>query len=159
MASLTRCTSVWLNSRSWWWTRRPGVLRFMGSQSWTWLSDWTELFYQLFKCLRIYSALPLPATHQCPFPLVSGTQKAAHTGWNWRSIYPLREGWSNMVSLWAPDSSLSRFLSLLVKPGNAFGGTQGGLSWDWSLDLNGWRVSGVLYKGELNCEWAGRLLW
>ena len=24
--------SVWVNSRSWWWTGRPGVLRFMGSQ-------------------------------------------------------------------------------------------------------------------------------
>jgi len=32
MASLTRWTWVWVNSRSWWWTRRPGVLRFMGSQ-------------------------------------------------------------------------------------------------------------------------------
>ena len=29
--------------RSWWWTGRPGMLRFMGSQSWTRLSDWTEL--------------------------------------------------------------------------------------------------------------------
>ena len=28
---------------SWWWTGRPGVLRFMGSQSQTWLSQWTEL--------------------------------------------------------------------------------------------------------------------
>ena len=27
-----RCTWVWVNSRSWWWTGRPGVLRFMGSQ-------------------------------------------------------------------------------------------------------------------------------
>ena len=34
---------VWVNSGSWWWTRRPGVLRFMGSQSWTQLSNWTEL--------------------------------------------------------------------------------------------------------------------
>ena len=25
-------TWVWVNSRSWWWTGRPGVLRFMGSQ-------------------------------------------------------------------------------------------------------------------------------
>ena len=33
---------VWVNSGSWWWTGRPGMLRFMGSQSWTWLSDWTE---------------------------------------------------------------------------------------------------------------------
>ena len=32
MASRTRWTWVWVNSRSWWWTERPGVLRFMGSQ-------------------------------------------------------------------------------------------------------------------------------
>ena len=32
MASLTRWIWVWVNSGSWWWTRRPGVLRFMGSQ-------------------------------------------------------------------------------------------------------------------------------
>ena len=31
------------DSRSWWWTGWPGVLRFIGSQSWTWLSDWPEL--------------------------------------------------------------------------------------------------------------------
>ena len=43
MASLTRWTWVWVNSRSWWWTGRPGVLWSMGSQSWTRLSDWTEL--------------------------------------------------------------------------------------------------------------------
>ena len=44
MASLTRWTWVSVNSRSWWWTGRPGVLRFMGvAKSRTWLSDWTEL--------------------------------------------------------------------------------------------------------------------
>ena len=32
MASLTRWTWVWVNSGRWWWTGRPGVLRFMGSQ-------------------------------------------------------------------------------------------------------------------------------
>ena len=32
MASPTRCTWVWVNSGSWWWTGRPGVLLFMGSQ-------------------------------------------------------------------------------------------------------------------------------
>ena len=31
------------NSMSWWWTGRPGVLWFMGSQSQTRQSDWTEL--------------------------------------------------------------------------------------------------------------------
>ena len=32
MASLTRWTWVWVNSGSWWWIGRPGVLLFMGSQ-------------------------------------------------------------------------------------------------------------------------------
>ena len=32
MASPTQWTQVWVNSRSWWWTGRPGVLQSMGSQ-------------------------------------------------------------------------------------------------------------------------------
>ena len=32
MASLTQWAWVWVNSGSWWWTGRPGVLQFMGSQ-------------------------------------------------------------------------------------------------------------------------------
>ena len=43
IASPTRYTCVWVNSGSWWWTGRPGMLWFMGSQSQTRLSDWTEL--------------------------------------------------------------------------------------------------------------------
>ena len=42
MASPTQWTQVWVNSGSWWWTGRPGMLRFMGSQR-VW-HDWaTEL--------------------------------------------------------------------------------------------------------------------
>ena len=32
MASLTQWTWVWVNSGSWWWIGRSGVMRFMGSQ-------------------------------------------------------------------------------------------------------------------------------
>ena len=32
MASPTGWTWVWVNSKSWWWTRRPGMLQFMGLQ-------------------------------------------------------------------------------------------------------------------------------
>ena len=32
MVSPTRWIWVWVDSRSWWWTGRPGVLQFMGSQ-------------------------------------------------------------------------------------------------------------------------------
>ena len=46
MASLTQWTWVWVNSRSWWWTGRPGVLRFMGSwrvgHDWVTELNWTE---------------------------------------------------------------------------------------------------------------------
>ena len=46
MASLTRWPWVWMNSGSWWWTGRPGVLRFMGSQrvghDWATELNWTE---------------------------------------------------------------------------------------------------------------------
>ena len=31
MASLTRWAQVWVSSRSWWWTGRPGMLQSMGS--------------------------------------------------------------------------------------------------------------------------------
>ena len=47
MASPTRWTWVWVNSGSWWWTGRPGVLRFMGSlrvgHDWVTELNWTEL--------------------------------------------------------------------------------------------------------------------
>ena len=32
MASLSQWTWVWVDSGNWWWTGRPGMLRFMGSQ-------------------------------------------------------------------------------------------------------------------------------
>ena len=41
MASLRWWTCVWANSRSWWWTGKPGMLLFLGSQRAG--SDWTEL--------------------------------------------------------------------------------------------------------------------
>ena len=43
VASPTQWTWVWVNSGSWLWTGRLGVLWSMGSQSQTRLSDWTEL--------------------------------------------------------------------------------------------------------------------
>ena len=38
MASPTQWTWIWVDSGGWWWTGRPGVLRFMGSKE----SDTTE---------------------------------------------------------------------------------------------------------------------
>ena len=47
MASRTWWTWVWVNSGRWWWTGRPDVPRFMGSQrvrhDWVTELNWTEL--------------------------------------------------------------------------------------------------------------------
>ena len=55
MASLTRWTWVWVNSGSWCWTGRPGVLRFMGSQrvghEWATELNWTD---------RLLKTIPVP---------------------------------------------------------------------------------------------------
>ena len=49
-------TRVWVNSRSWWWTGRPGVLRFMGSQrighNWATELNWTKDFAFYFESAR-----------------------------------------------------------------------------------------------------------
>ena len=53
MASLTQWTWIWVNSGSWWWTGRPGVLQCMGSQRVG--HDWvTELYWLKWTCLSTY---------------------------------------------------------------------------------------------------------
>ena len=60
MASLTQWTWVWVDSRSWWWTGRPGVLRFMGSQRvrHDWVTELNWYVYidkQIQKYIEIYT--------------------------------------------------------------------------------------------------------
>ena len=58
MASPTRWTWVWVNSGSWWWTGRPGVLRFIGSQrvrhDWVTELNWWLSWEYLEICYYIY---------------------------------------------------------------------------------------------------------
>ena len=62
MASPTRCTWVWVNSGSWWWTGKPGVLQSMGSQrvghDWATELNWTETVSgQVTLCASIFLLL------------------------------------------------------------------------------------------------------
>ena len=58
MVSLTWWTWVWVNSRSWWWTGRPGMLWFMGSQRVG--HDWvTELNWRTFYLDTHFSLVAL----------------------------------------------------------------------------------------------------
>ena len=100
MASLTRWTRVWVNSRSWWWTGRPGVLRFMGSQRVRHDSDWTELNLVkfcsfIFFCLLKYRYILLYLTHN-----VSGAQQGdsviqiqKYYFWNYFPSYVITKYW------------------------------------------------------------------
>ena len=62
MASPTQWTWVWVDSGSWWWTGRPGMLQFIGSQrvghNWeTELTDWQSyfiLFPLLLFCFKFH---------------------------------------------------------------------------------------------------------
>ena len=53
MASPTWWTWVWVNSGSWWWTGRPGVLRFTGSQRVRY--DWANFTFTFKEDLHIIS--------------------------------------------------------------------------------------------------------
>ena len=61
MASRTQCTWVWVNSRSWWWTGRPGVLGFMALQrvghDWATELNWTEQFTNNIKYISFHFKL------------------------------------------------------------------------------------------------------
>ena len=81
MASLTRWMWVWVNSGSWWWTGRPGVLWFMGSQKvghdWATELNWTDHIYiysypnicickHLYACIYLYSCVYMyTCIHMC----------------------------------------------------------------------------------------------
>ena len=65
MASPTWWTWVWVNSGCWWWTGRPGVLRFMGSQrvghNWATQLNWTEWELRIY-CLNFHVHYPAVLT-------------------------------------------------------------------------------------------------
>ena len=57
MASPTQWTWVWVNSGSWWWTGRPGILQSIGSQrvghNWATEVNWTECqFMTIFEIVQ-----------------------------------------------------------------------------------------------------------
>ena len=62
MASPTQGTWIWVDSRSWWWTERPGMLQSIGSQrvrhDWATELNWTETKRIIDKFLETLYSLP-----------------------------------------------------------------------------------------------------
>jgi len=69
MTSLTRWTWVSVNSGSWWWTGRPGVLRFMRSPSvghdWVTELNWTDSVLNILHA-KLREMGSIPGLGRCP---------------------------------------------------------------------------------------------
>ena len=87
-ASPTQWTWVWVDSRSWWWTGRPGMLQSMGSQrvrhDWATELNWTKKtsyfscqgYFPILSSIQSLSRVWLSTVHEVA---KSQTQLSAHT--------------------------------------------------------------------------------
>ena len=94
MASLTRWMRVSVNSGSWWWTARPGMLRFMGSQrvGHNWAADliWSEVlqYYTISGWLN----------PQCGMTVGQLWHLSSWGFWYWRPVLePISHGYQKTV--------------------------------------------------------------
>ena len=102
MASLTRWTWVWVSSGSWWWTGRPGVLQFMGSQrighDWATELNWTELSTQMCSNAHHGHASPLPT--QKSQVQMSCSQESfclkLRRWWNWENCIQMTQNFFSL---------------------------------------------------------------
>ena len=107
MASLTQWTWVWVNSRSWWWTGRPGVLQSIGWQrvrhDWATELNWTDTLIsncwptelgECFCCVKLPSlcnflkaasghySRPILTCPELRWVGRNGVQESSWAGWN-----------------------------------------------------------------------------
>ena len=74
MTSQTQWAWVWVNSGSWWWTGRPGMVQFMGSQrvrhNWATKLNWTDSWLTMLWQFQVNSegTQPYIYIHSPPNP-------------------------------------------------------------------------------------------
>ena len=111
MASLTQWTWVRVNSRSCWWTGRPGVLQAMGSQrvghDWVSELDWTVicLEHRLLCCLCLESFL-IPHSY-----LSTGKSPDSVPPAQWGL---LRQTYAKLGLSWCPSSFSFKILAFNI---------------------------------------------
>ena len=120
MASLTQWTWVWVDSGSWWWTGRPGVLWFMGSQrvrhDWVTELNWTETAIRT----RPYS---VTVQHDKVFSLLMGQPWTGIQMDGKPFILSIR-GWPPSIT-WLCHPLLSHLTRASNQPGRAQGEHEG----------------------------------
>ena len=95
MASLTQWTWVWVDPRNWWWTGRPGVLRFMGSQrvrhDWATELGWIETGWASLVAQKVKNLPAIQETHVQPLGWEDSLEKEMVTH---SSILAWRISWT-----------------------------------------------------------------
>ena len=128
MASPIR-TWVWAGSRSWWW--KPGVLQSRGLQSWTQLSDWTELNWGCGEQNEEQES----ANKRYRVSFWADENVLKLTGWWLRNFEYTKNYWNEMVT---HSSILAWRIPWTEKPGRlqSTGWQRVGHDWVTSLSLS-----------------------
>ena len=143
----TRWMRVWVNSGSWWWTGRPGMLRFMGSQrvghDWATELNWTDNRKESGKeyiiCVCMYASVYIWLT-------------VVYT-WSWHAVWvSCRLGARSVASssLWpmdcGPRVSIHGISEARILERVAISSSRGS-SWprDWTQDSKSPASSGRLF--------------
>ena len=152
MASPTRWTWVWVNSRSWWWTGRPGVLWFMGSQRVR--RDWaTELNWTYSHCTR--RGRPLleepekrqKALDSGPLLQMGATSSSPILGSKQTPLVCILKNWKKFY----PQALLKKHIFFFTKAWPQYDVSDGG-KWppEGSLNYN------TILQLDLFCRWEGK---
>ena len=111
MASLTQWTWVSGNSGSWWWTGRPGVLRFLGSQRVRhhWATDliWSDLKNTILKKNFKYLAT---------WGNIHSIKRKTGVNYNYSNLI------KNYVALWKSNEKIHRMSNISFFYGEIFRG-------------------------------------
>ena len=164
MASLTQWTWVWVNSRSWWWTGRPGVLRFMESQrvrhNWATELNWLicQIFFSKgFKWVNSFR-LVLAQTNSFPKYHKAKSHSVFPSLLICQSVFPYSESTTILEKAMAPHSStFAQKIPWMEEPGRlqSMGSLRVRHDWATSLSLSTfmhwrrkWHLTPVVLPGE-----------
>ena len=96
MASPSRWAWVWVNSRSWWWTGRPGVLHFMGLQrvGHDWETELNCMYLVVIDICNLRNCCFFPMFFPLGFGGWGGREK--HKEKSWLYLHGCKCGWMDV---------------------------------------------------------------
>ena len=116
--SLGELRELVMNREAWWWTGRPGVLRFMGSQrvghDWATELNWTESHYLLvmlicqFKGKRRINTSEVEGTAG-PLSVMKPVRN-----WSWEGGWTHLSGWSSLMAELEADPPVALLADFLI---------------------------------------------